>query len=540
MNQEVSESNDYNAGQEGEEDELYDEFGNYIGPDLDSSDDDDDDSSDESDDESEDNESQIDDEMHENNNNNNMIIEHTNDINNSESITAAPQNQIVLHEDKIHYPSAESIYGPNVTTAVIDEDAMDIETPIIPPTAPSMTATSNSSSSSDVGMTKDESKRQIVKDDYLVHLLDGNSSSSRSRGIALCGKLQCGKSTLLNLLRSYTFTSDADTIARDVTHDKSKYTHTLLTEQKHNISLSSTPITLPLSNSNGQTYAITIMDTPGHVQFHDEVIASLKIMDGCVLCIDVIEGMTYMDEILLSSMIHNGLPIVLVLNKVDALILDLKLPLNDCYVKLKHVLDSVNVFIRGKGNGRYPLLSPLNGNVLFASSKHGFMFSLDSMVDLYMDHNLMDDEEEDEDEDDSDDEMNNNNNHHQQTAKKQIQNAMFGTPIFGIQKLSKTEFTKRLWGNVYYNPNTKKFTKKPSSTQYNKRTFCTFILEPLYKLYGLCIGEKEKDMNKVLREFGIYLSKDQLRSDVHVLLNIVMRKFFGDGRSFVDAVVKNV
>ena len=31
----MSEGSDYNGG--GEEDELYDEFGNYIGPDLDSS-----------------------------------------------------------------------------------------------------------------------------------------------------------------------------------------------------------------------------------------------------------------------------------------------------------------------------------------------------------------------------------------------------------------------------------------------------------------------------------------------------------------------
>ena len=146
-----------------------------------------------------------------------------------------------------------------------------------------------------------------------------------------------------------------------------------------------------------------------------------------------------------------------------------------------------------------------------------------------------DDDDDDEEDNDTDD----NNNHQNNQTKRQFQNAMFGTTIFGTQKLTKTEFTKRLWGNTYYNPTSKKFTKKSTSSN-NQRTFCTFILEPLYKLYGLCLGEKEKDINKVLRSFGIYLTKDQLRSDVNVLLNIVMRKFFGDGRSFVDAVVKNV
>ena len=432
---------------------------------------------------------------------------------------------------------------------MIDEDAMDIETPIIPHSVPSMTATSNGMNN---GITEEESKRQIVKDDYLVNLMDGSMSCTRSRGIAICGKLQCGKTTFVNLLRSHTFLSTPDTITKDVKNAtdhngnqsansaKWKYTHTLLTEQKHNMTLSSTPLTLPLSNSNGQTYAITIMDTPGHVQFHDETVASLRLMDGCFLLIDVIEGLTYMDEILLSSAIQNGLPIVICMHKIDALILDLKLPLNDCYIKLKHVLDELNVFVNTKSGGRYPLLSPLNGNVLFGSSRHGYIFSLESMVDLYMDHNRMeDDDDSDDEESDNSDMEEDGKNNNSSKSKRQLQNAMFGTTIFGTQKLTKTEFTKRLWGNTYYNPSTKKFTKKPTSSN-NRRTFCTFILEPLYKLYGLCLGEKEKDMNKVLRSFGIYLTKDQLRSDVNVLLNIVMRKFFGDGRSFVDAVVKNM
>jgi translation elongation factor EF-G len=177
------------------------------------------------------------------------------------------------------------------------------------------------------------------------------------------------------------------------------------------------------------------------------------------------------------------------------------------------------------------------------------VFSLESMVDLYMDHVMDDDDDTDSDSDsddnsdidDNDDDDDDENKKYKRTIqqKKQIQSAMFGTTIFGQQHLTKNEFQKRLWGNTYYNSETRQFTKKPSSSS-TKRTFCTFILEPLYKLYGLCLGENEKHMNKVLRTLGIHLSKDQMRSDVHVLLNIVMKKFFGDCRSFVDMVVKNV
>lgn len=540
-----------NAHDNQDEDDLYDEFGNYIGPDLDSSSEEEsDDDEDEDDEEEEDREHDDRDNDDEtmmgvgneyNGNTSSMIIEH-------DASMAPAQNQIVLHEDKVHYPSAETIYGPNVTTAVIDEDAMDIDTPIIPPSAPTMTAAASRSEGGD-----DHNAKLIVKDEYLINLLDGNMSCSRSRGIAICGKLQSGKSSFIDLLRSHTFIPSALSSSLtaessdSLSSQKQRYTHRLITEHKHKMTLSSTPLTMPLTNSNGQTFAFTIMDTPGHIQFHDETIASLKLMDGCMVVLDIVEGMTYVDEIILSSCITHGLPIVIMLHKIDRLILDLKLPLNDSYVKIKHILDSVNVFVRDKSNGRYPLFSPLNGNVLFGSSLHGYIFSIESMVDLYMDHNMINNDNDDEidDADDSlfedDDEVDYEDEEYNKIIqkKKQINSTMFGTSLFGKQNLTKSEFIKRLWGNTYYNQRTRKFTKKQMSSR-DKRTFCTFILEPLYKLYGLCLGEKEKDLNKELRSLGIYLSKDQLRSDVHELLNIVMKRFYGDCRSFVDMIVKNL
>ena len=529
-----------------DDDELYDEFGNYIGPDLDSSSDDDDDDDDDDDNSNDEDDNDKDDDDDDDESMTSVTDQQiiTTHNNNDVTTTSQAQNQIILHEDKIHYPSAETIYGPNVTTAVLDEDTMDIETPIIPPSFPTMTTTTATTSSTNTT----EMEQNLIKDEYLVNLLDTNMSCSRSRGIVICGKLQCGKSSFIDLLRSHTLKNTSDTTNID-NHDNNnnneKYTHTLLTEQKHKMTISSTPLTLPLSNGLGQTYAFTMIDTPGHVQFHDEVTTSMKAMDGCLLLIDVVEGMTYMDEILLSCCIYHGLPIMIMIHKLDRLILDLKLPLNDAYMKIKHVLDDINVFIKskstnnngsGKSGGRYPIISPLNGNVLFGCSKHGYVFSLESMVDLYMDHNLLHDDDDDDSDDDDGDE---NHDMHSHTKKQKFNSSMFGTNIFGQQSLTKVEFIKRLWGNTFYNPQTHTFTKKPTSST-SKRTFCTFILEPLYKLYGVCISTTEKELNKELRSLGIFLNKDQLRSDVHVLLNIVMRKFFGDCRSFVDMVVKNL
>ncbi|KAJ8953620.1 hypothetical protein NQ314_007224, partial [Rhamnusium bicolor] len=78
--------------------DLYDEFGNYVGPELDS----DDDEEEEQDHHDEDEHRDYDD-------------EHMED---------EPQPMaIVLHEDKQYYPSALQVYGPDVETIVQEEDA---------------------------------------------------------------------------------------------------------------------------------------------------------------------------------------------------------------------------------------------------------------------------------------------------------------------------------------------------------------------------------------------------------------------------------
>lgn len=41
--------------------------------------------------------------------------------------------QIVLHEDKTYYPSAEEVYGPGVETMVQEEDTQPISKPLLEP-----------------------------------------------------------------------------------------------------------------------------------------------------------------------------------------------------------------------------------------------------------------------------------------------------------------------------------------------------------------------------------------------------------------------
>lgn len=58
----------------------------------------------------------------------------------------------------------------------------------------------------------------------------------------------------------------------------------------------------------------------------------------------------------------------------------------------------------------------------------------------------------------------------------------------GIEEVD--EFTKRMWGDAYYNPGSRTFQGKPPQQGY-PRTFVQFILEPLYKIYTQALGENE-------------------------------------------------
>lgn len=48
------------------------------------------------------------------------------------------------------------------------------------------------------------------------------------------------------------------------------------------------------------------------------------------------------------------------------------------------------------------------------------------------------------------------------------------------------QFADRLWGNIYFHPESRKFSKEAG--QDGKRGFEHFILAPLYKLYSQVSG----------------------------------------------------
>lgn len=100
-------------------------------------------------------------------------------------------------------------------------------------------------------------------------------------------------------------------------------------------------------------------------------------------------------------------------------------------------------------------------------------------------------------------------------------------------------FADRLWGDIYFNQETRKFTRKQADPEQN-RTFVHFILEPLYKLYSQVLSEETDSLKDTLKGLGISLKPVMYKMDVRPLLKAVLDQFFGPAVGLVDMIVEHI
>lgn len=84
----------------------------------------------------------------------------------------------------------------------------------------------------------------------------------------------------------------------------------------------------------------------GHVNFSDEVTAAMRMSDGVVVFVDAAEGVMLNTERLIKHAVQEKLAITICINKIDRLMLELKLPPQDAYYKIRHIIDEINGLLR--------------------------------------------------------------------------------------------------------------------------------------------------------------------------------------------------
>jgi len=285
-----------------------------------------------------------------------------------------------------------------------------------------------------------------------------------------------------------------------------RFTDTRPDEQERGVTIKSTAISLYGSlpdeedlkdipvKTEKNNFLINLIDSPGHVDFSSEVTAALRVTDGALVVVDTIEGVCVQTETVLRQALGERIKPVVIINKVDRALLELQLSKEDLYQNFARVIESVNVVIstyfdKALGDSQ---VYPEKGTIAFGSGLHGWAFTVRQFASKY--------------------------------AKK-----------FGVDK---TKMMERLWGESYFNPKTKKWTKvgnhegKPL-----ERAFNQFCLDPIFRVFDAVMNFKKDDVATLVEKLEIKLAGDEKDLEGKQLLKVIMRKFLPAADALLEMMI---
>ena len=92
-------------------------------------------------------------------------------------------------------------------------------------------------------------------------------------------------------------------------------------------------------------YLINLIDSPGHIDFSSEVSTASRLCDGALVLVDAVEGVCSQTVTVLRHTWTEHLKPLLVINKIDRLITELKMSPGEAYTHLSKLLEQVNAVI---------------------------------------------------------------------------------------------------------------------------------------------------------------------------------------------------
>jgi elongation factor 2 len=244
-----------------------------------------------------------------------------------------------------------------------------------------------------------------------------------------------------------------------------------------------------------QEYLINLIDSPGHVDFSSEVTAALRVTDGALVVVDSVEGVSVQTETVLRQAMQERIKPVLMVNKVDRSILELKLDGEAMYNSFTRVVDMANVVILTYQWQQMEevQMDPSVGNVAFGSGKDQWAFTLSSFARVYSEK----------------------------------------------FKIDADKLMAKLWGDNFYDPAKMKWVSEgqDESGKPLKRAFAQFVMDPICKLCQAIMDGRKDDYLKILESLSIELTPDDKNlADKH-LLKAVMSKWLPAADCLLEMMV---
>ncbi|CAH1430913.1 unnamed protein product [Lactuca virosa] len=348
--------------------------------------------------------------------------------------------------------------------------------------------------------------------------MDDSYDCRNIRNICILAHVDHGKTTLADHL----IASSGGGVLHPKQAGRLRFMDYLDEEQRRAITMKSSSIGLQYKG-----YAINLIDSPGHMDFCSEVSTASRLSDGGLVLVDAVEGVHIQTHAVLRQAWIEKLTPCLVLNKIDRLIVELKLSPLEAYNRLQRIVHEVNSIVSTYKSEKYlsdvdsilagpagevsdenqelieddeeDTFQPQKGNVVFACALDGWGFSICEFAEFY--------------------------------ASK------LGASSSILQKA--------LWGPRYFIPKTKMIVGKKGLSAGSKARpmFVQFVLEPLWQVYEAALdtnGDKGI-LEKLIKSFHLSVPPRELQhKDPKYVLQSVMSRWLPLADAILSMVVKHM